>query len=580
MAAISRSSSSHSGQRRGALGWRRRWVERLAVGSGTMGPACRRSSWRSAMVRSLWWQWLPESGIDSSPSGRVLSSRSPCTGCPLVYGFSTPSRRGCSQDARQPPRRDSMVFELPALPYDRQALEPHISARTLEGHYGGHHRAHVARLNALVAGSELAGHTLEELLQAATGELFDQAAEVWNHTFHWHCLSPHGGGELEGALAEAIAARFGSFAAFKEVFAAAAAANVGSGWAWLVRTADGGVELLTTRNADTPIAHGRTPLLAVDVWEHAYYLDYRNDRAAYLEAIWALVNWEFVARTSGPEASPGGIGAPPDAPVVEPPCGDPGRVVDVAPIQQEAGRQLSAQLLPVGVPVGLPLRDQHQGAGPLARLQGVAVEQRKQRVLPDLGQQRRRCRRVVQPHPDALGPERAQQAQHRRLVDAGRAGLEGGAPDRHGAPLQAAVEVGPELAEQGLLLLLVDVEHLLEQRRAPPAGGLHVGQPHQVTGEVGAPEAAARIEVLVADPRVRPHALSHVLHVDAEAVGQAGHLVHVADAGGQHAVDGQLGQLGGPPRHGLDHLAAAVEGAQQLAHPGLGIRLIAAQQPA
>ncbi len=193
-----------------------------------------------------------------------------------------------------------MVFELPALPYDRQALEPHISARTLEGHYGGHHRAHVARLNALVAGSELAGHTLEELLQAATGELFDQAAEVWNHTFHWHCLSPHGGGEPEGALAEAIAARFGSFAAFKEVFAAAAAANVGSGWAWLVRTADGGVELLTTRNADTPIAHGRTPLLAVDVWEHAYYLDYRNDRAAYLEAIWALVNWEFVAQNFGP----------------------------------------------------------------------------------------------------------------------------------------------------------------------------------------------------------------------------------------------------------------------------------------
>ncbi|MDR5892589.1 Fe-Mn family superoxide dismutase [Halomonas mongoliensis] len=189
-----------------------------------------------------------------------------------------------------------MVFELPALPYDRQALEPHISARTLDYHYGRHHRAHVARLNALVAGTEQADRSLEEIIATASGELFDQAAEVWNHTFFWHCLSPQGGGEPAGALAEAIAARFGSFEGFKEAFGAAAAAHFGSGWTWLVRTAEGDVELLGTRNADTPIAHGQTPLLAVDVWEHAYYLDYQNARPAYLEAIWALVNWAFVAQ--------------------------------------------------------------------------------------------------------------------------------------------------------------------------------------------------------------------------------------------------------------------------------------------
>lgn len=189
-----------------------------------------------------------------------------------------------------------MVFELPALPYDRQALEPHISARTLDDHYGRHHRDHVARLNALVAGTEQAGRSLEEIIATASGELFDQASEVWNHTFFWHCLSPQGTAEPEGPLAAAIAARFGSFEGFKEAFSAAATAHFGSGWTWLVRTAEGGVELLSTRNADTPIARGQTPLLAVDVWEHAYYLDYQNARPAYLEAIWALVNWAFVAQ--------------------------------------------------------------------------------------------------------------------------------------------------------------------------------------------------------------------------------------------------------------------------------------------
>ncbi len=189
-----------------------------------------------------------------------------------------------------------MVFELPALPYDKHALEPHLSARILDDHYGRQHRAHITRLNALVAGTAQEDGSLEQILRTASGELFEQAAEAWNHTFYWHCLSPGGGAEPTGALADAIAARFGAFAAFKEAFGNAAAAHLGDGWAWLVRTDEGGVEILTTPPADTPIAHGRTPLLAIDLWEHAYCLDYPDDRRGYLEAVWALVDWAFVAQ--------------------------------------------------------------------------------------------------------------------------------------------------------------------------------------------------------------------------------------------------------------------------------------------
>lgn len=189
-----------------------------------------------------------------------------------------------------------MAFELPALPYDKNALEPHISAETLEYHYGKHHQAYVTKLNELIEGTEDADKSLEEIMQSASGNLFNQAAQVWNHTFYWHCLSPHGGGEPSGALAEAINARFGSFARFKETFNANAVANFGAGWTWLIKTDDGGVDIVNTSNADTPIAHGQTPLMTIDVWEHAYYIDYRNARPKYLENVWNVLNWGFVAQ--------------------------------------------------------------------------------------------------------------------------------------------------------------------------------------------------------------------------------------------------------------------------------------------
>ncbi|QOR40168.1 superoxide dismutase [Fe] [Billgrantia diversa] len=189
-----------------------------------------------------------------------------------------------------------MAFELPALPYEKNALEPHISAETLEYHYGKHHQAYVNKLNELTEGSDDANKSLEEIIQSSSGGLFNQAAQVWNHTFYWHCLAPNGGGEPTGALAEAINAKFGSFAKFKETFNANAVANFGSGWTWLIKTADGGVDIVNTSNADTPIAHGQTPLLTIDVWEHAYYIDYRNARPKYLENVWNVLNWDFVAQ--------------------------------------------------------------------------------------------------------------------------------------------------------------------------------------------------------------------------------------------------------------------------------------------
>ncbi len=189
-----------------------------------------------------------------------------------------------------------MAFELPALPYEKNALEPHISAETLEYHYGKHHQAYVTKLNELTKGTDDENKSLEEIIQSASGGLFNQAAQVWNHTFYWHCLSPNGGDQPSGALAEAINAKFGSFEAFKDEFNAKAAGNFGVGWTWLIKAADGGVDIVNTDDADTPIAHGQTPLLTIDVWEHAYYIDYRNARPKYLDAVWNIINWEFVAQ--------------------------------------------------------------------------------------------------------------------------------------------------------------------------------------------------------------------------------------------------------------------------------------------
>ncbi|MEQ5856886.1 superoxide dismutase [Fe] [Halomonas sp. YLB-10] len=192
-----------------------------------------------------------------------------------------------------------MAFELPALPYEKNALEPHISTETLEYHYGKHHQAYINKLNELTDGTDDANKSLEEIVKSSSGGLFNQAAQVWNHTFYWHCLSPNGGGEPKGALAAAINAKFGSFDKFKETFNAQAAGNFGSGWTWLIKTDDGGVDIVNTSNADTPIAHGQIPLLTIDVWEHAYYIDYRNARPTYLENVWNILNWDFVAQNFG-----------------------------------------------------------------------------------------------------------------------------------------------------------------------------------------------------------------------------------------------------------------------------------------
>jgi len=190
-----------------------------------------------------------------------------------------------------------MAFELPALPYAKNALEPHISEETLEYHYGKHHNAYVVNLNNLVPGTEFEGKSLEEIIKTSSGGIFNNAAQVWNHTFYWHCLSPNGGGEPAGALADAIKAAFGSFDQFKDALTKSAIGNFGSGWTWLVKKADGTLAIVNTSNAGTPLTDaGVTPLLTVDVWEHAYYIDYRNARPTYLNAFWALVNWEFVAK--------------------------------------------------------------------------------------------------------------------------------------------------------------------------------------------------------------------------------------------------------------------------------------------
>ncbi|HDZ8847952.1 superoxide dismutase [Fe] [Aeromonas veronii] len=190
-----------------------------------------------------------------------------------------------------------MAFELPALPYAINALEPHISQETLEYHHGKHHNTYVVNLNNLVPGTEFEGKSLEEIIKTSNGGIFNNAAQIWNHTFYWHCLSPNGGGEPNGALADAINKAFGSFAEFKDAFTKSAIGNFGSSWTWLVKKADGSLAIVNTSNAGCPLTEaGTTPLLTVDLWEHAYYIDFRNLRPKYMETFWALVNWEFVAK--------------------------------------------------------------------------------------------------------------------------------------------------------------------------------------------------------------------------------------------------------------------------------------------
>ena len=192
-----------------------------------------------------------------------------------------------------------MAFELPALPYGKSALAPHISEETLDYHYGKHHQTYVTNLNNLIKGTDQESASLESIITSSSGGLFNNAAQVWNHTFYWNCLSPSGGGEPSGKVADAIKGAFGSFADFKEKFSQTAITTFGSGWGWLVKTASGNLELVSTSNAGCPLTAGHIPLLTCDVWEHAYYIDYRNARPKYVEAFWNLVNWDFVASNLG-----------------------------------------------------------------------------------------------------------------------------------------------------------------------------------------------------------------------------------------------------------------------------------------
>ena len=189
-----------------------------------------------------------------------------------------------------------MAFELPVLPYDRDALEPHISRETLDFHYGKHHNTYVVKLNGLIEGTELESKTLEAIIKTSQGGIFNNAAQIWNHTFYWNCLSPNGGGQPSGVLAEAINKAFGSFDEFVAKFTNSAVNNFGSGWTWLVKNSDGTVEIVNTSNAATPLTTDQKPLMTCDVWEHAYYIDYRNVRPDYLKAYWALVDWDNISK--------------------------------------------------------------------------------------------------------------------------------------------------------------------------------------------------------------------------------------------------------------------------------------------
>jgi Fe-Mn family superoxide dismutase len=188
-----------------------------------------------------------------------------------------------------------MPFELPELPYDKEALAPHISAETLEYHHGKHHATYVKTLNDLVAGTAHANSSLEDVIQAAEGPLFNNAAQHWNHSFYWKCLAPNGGGQPKGEVGDAINSAFGSYDTFAEKFTDAAKTQFGSGWAWLA-DAGNGLEIMKTANADLPLKHSAKALLTIDVWEHAYYIDYRNARPEYIKTFLdSLLNWDFVA---------------------------------------------------------------------------------------------------------------------------------------------------------------------------------------------------------------------------------------------------------------------------------------------
>lgn len=188
-----------------------------------------------------------------------------------------------------------MTFELPALPFAMNALEPHISAETLEFHHGKHHATYVQKLNGLVEGTDLVNKSLEEIIKSSAGPIFNNAAQIWNHTFYWNCLAPNAGGEPTGAIATAINESFGSFAQFQTAWNDKAVNNFGSSWTWLIKKADGTLEIVNTSNAATPLTdESVSVLLTVDLWEHAYYIDYRNVRPNYLNGFWALVNWNFV----------------------------------------------------------------------------------------------------------------------------------------------------------------------------------------------------------------------------------------------------------------------------------------------
>ena len=189
-----------------------------------------------------------------------------------------------------------MEHRLPELPFDKGALAPNISVETLEYHYGKHHKTYVDNLNKLIPGTEFEKLSLEDIIKKATGAIFNNAAQTWNHTFYWNSLSPNGGGEPSGELAAAISKNFGSFTQFKDKFTTASTTLFGSGWAWLGKNPDGSLAVDTTSNAGNPLKDGKKPLITCDVWEHAYYIDYRNARAKYVEAFWKIVNWKFASQ--------------------------------------------------------------------------------------------------------------------------------------------------------------------------------------------------------------------------------------------------------------------------------------------
>ena len=188
-----------------------------------------------------------------------------------------------------------MPHELPPLPYPKDALEPHMSRETLEFHHGKHHKAYVDKLNELIKGTEFETASLEDIVRRADGKLFNNAAQVWNHTFFWNCMTPKGSGKPSGPLAQAIDKSFGSFDDFKKKFGTAAAELFGTGWTWLVRRADGSLAIEPLEDANTPIKTGGRAVLTLDVWEHAYYIDYRNRRPDFVTAFWNVANWDFAA---------------------------------------------------------------------------------------------------------------------------------------------------------------------------------------------------------------------------------------------------------------------------------------------